>query len=135
MTCKFTCLWLRIQSVPLILYLHVLMMSNHGSPNFLFLNTDKTKVIVFGPQNIGHTHTYKCAHLHTHLLMICVCAQVSDLALVLISGRSGALIGRPVNFNLTAQGKLIGPLLHETQTGAYYVLFGLGECVFIYVCV
>ncbi|KAK2917188.1 hypothetical protein Q8A67_001562 [Cirrhinus molitorella] len=52
--------------------------------------------------------------------------QVSDLALVLISGRSGALIGRPVNFNLTAQGKLIGPLLHETQTGAYYVLFGLG---------
>ncbi|KAL0199266.1 hypothetical protein M9458_007806, partial [Cirrhinus mrigala] len=54
--------------------------------------------------------------------------QVSDLALVLISGRSGAPIGRPVNFNLTAQGKLIGPLLHETQTGAYYVLFGLGEC-------
>ncbi|XP_067284573.1 protein FAM234B-like [Pseudorasbora parva] len=53
--------------------------------------------------------------------------QVSDLALVLISGRSGALIGRSVNFNLTAQGKLIGPLLHETQTGAYYVLFGLGE--------
>ncbi|XP_016116561.1 protein FAM234B [Sinocyclocheilus grahami] len=52
--------------------------------------------------------------------------QVSDLALVLISGRSGALIGRPVNFNLTAQGKLIGPLLHETQMGAYYVLFGLG---------
>ncbi|XP_073691411.1 protein FAM234B-like [Garra rufa] len=52
--------------------------------------------------------------------------QVSDLALVLISGRSGALIGRPVNFNLTAQGKLIGPLLHETQAGAYYVLFGLG---------
>ncbi|KAF4116615.1 protein FAM234B [Onychostoma macrolepis] len=53
--------------------------------------------------------------------------QVSDLALVLISGRSGALIGRPVNFNLTAQGKLIGPLLHVTQTGAYYVLFGLGK--------
>ncbi|XP_051741736.1 protein FAM234B-like [Ctenopharyngodon idella] len=52
--------------------------------------------------------------------------QVSDLALVLISGRSGALIGRPVNFNLTTQGKLIGPLLHETLTGAYYVLFGLG---------
>ncbi|XP_051571795.1 protein FAM234B-like isoform X2 [Myxocyprinus asiaticus] len=52
--------------------------------------------------------------------------QVSDLALILISGRSGALIGQPVNFNLTAQGKLIGPLLHETATGAYYILFGLG---------
>ncbi|XP_077061685.1 protein FAM234B isoform X2 [Siphateles boraxobius] len=52
--------------------------------------------------------------------------QVSDLALVLLSGRAGALIGRPVNFNLTAQGKLIGPLLRETQARAYYVLFGLG---------
>lgn len=52
--------------------------------------------------------------------------QASDLSLVLISGQSGALIGQPVNFNLTAQGKLIGPLLHETSKGAYYILFGLG---------
>ncbi|TRY88418.1 hypothetical protein DNTS_018318 [Danionella cerebrum] len=52
--------------------------------------------------------------------------QVSDLSLVLLSGRSGALIGRPVTFNLTAQGKLIGPLLQRTLPGEYYVLFGLG---------
>lgn len=52
--------------------------------------------------------------------------QASDLSLVLISGQSGAVIGQPVNFNLTAQGKLIGPLLHETSKGAYYILFGLG---------
>uniref|UniRef100_A0A8B9H8B5 Family with sequence similarity 234 member B n=1 Tax=Astyanax mexicanus TaxID=7994 RepID=A0A8B9H8B5_ASTMX len=52
--------------------------------------------------------------------------QVSDLSLVLHSGMDGALIGRPVNFNLTADGKLIGPLLHETVVGAYYILIGLG---------
>lgn len=36
-------------------------------------------------------------------------------------------LGRPLSFNVTAQGKLIGPLLHETQQGAYYILFGLGK--------
>lgn len=52
--------------------------------------------------------------------------KVSDLSLVLLSGLTGAPIGQPVTFNLTEQGKLIGPLLHETQLGAYYLLFGLG---------
>ncbi|XP_071330506.1 protein FAM234B isoform X2 [Trachinotus anak] len=50
-----------------------------------------------------------------------------DLSLTLISGLTGTQIGRPVPFNLTGQGKLIGPLLHETQKGAYYILFGLGN--------
>ncbi|KAF4080909.1 hypothetical protein AMELA_G00176480 [Ameiurus melas] len=49
-----------------------------------------------------------------------------DPSLVLHSGLTGSLIGQPVNFNLTPQGKLIGPLLHETAVGAYYILFGLG---------
>lgn len=44
----------------------------------------------------------------------------------MISGLTGAQLGLPVPFNLTGQGKLIGPLLHETQKGAYYILFGLG---------
>uniref|UniRef100_A0A4W4FAK6 Family with sequence similarity 234 member B n=1 Tax=Electrophorus electricus TaxID=8005 RepID=A0A4W4FAK6_ELEEL len=52
--------------------------------------------------------------------------QESDLSLVLHSGKTGSLIGQSVNFNLTAQGKLIGPLLHETAAGAFYILFGLG---------
>ncbi|KAF5891635.1 protein FAM, partial [Clarias magur] len=52
--------------------------------------------------------------------------QESDLSLVLHSGLTGSRIGQPVNFNLTAQGKLIGPLLHETAMGEYYILFGLG---------
>lgn len=50
-----------------------------------------------------------------------------DLSLTLISGLTGAKLGRPVPFNLTGQGKLIGPLLHETQLEAYYILFGLGK--------
>ncbi|XP_028267951.1 protein FAM234B [Parambassis ranga] len=53
--------------------------------------------------------------------------ETLDLSLTLISGQTGAILGRPVPFNLTAQGKLIGPLLHETQQGAYYILFGLGN--------
>uniref|UniRef100_A0A8D3C2Z2 Family with sequence similarity 234 member B n=1 Tax=Scophthalmus maximus TaxID=52904 RepID=A0A8D3C2Z2_SCOMX len=53
--------------------------------------------------------------------------EALDLSLTLISGLTGAQLGLPVPFNLTGQGKLIGPLLHETQKGAYYILFGLGN--------
>ncbi|KAE8282901.1 Protein FAM234B [Larimichthys crocea] len=53
--------------------------------------------------------------------------EALDLSLTLISGVKGVKIGHPVPFNLTGQGKLIGPLLHETQQGAYYILFGLGN--------
>uniref|UniRef100_A0A3B5MPA1 Family with sequence similarity 234 member B n=1 Tax=Xiphophorus couchianus TaxID=32473 RepID=A0A3B5MPA1_9TELE len=53
--------------------------------------------------------------------------ETLDLSLTLISGQTGKKIGNPVPFNLKGQGKLIGPLLHETQQGAYYILFGLGD--------
>lgn len=53
--------------------------------------------------------------------------QASDLSLTLISGLTGEKLGQPVPFKITGQGKLIGPLLHETQHGAYYILFGLGK--------
>ncbi|XP_072225140.1 protein FAM234B [Leuresthes tenuis] len=53
--------------------------------------------------------------------------EALDLSLTLISGLTGAKLGHPVPFNLTGQGKLIGPLLHETQQGAFYILFGLGN--------
>ncbi|KAJ8387541.1 hypothetical protein AAFF_G00152370 [Aldrovandia affinis] len=48
------------------------------------------------------------------------------LSLLLLSGVSGTQIGHSVTFNLTARGKLIGPELHVTGLGAYYILFGLG---------
>ncbi|XP_068435077.1 protein FAM234B [Clinocottus analis] len=57
-----------------------------------------------------------------------------DLSLTLFSGRTGAKLGNPVPFNLTGQGKLIGPLLHETQQGAHYILFGLGNVEAISLC-
>ncbi|KAF1379169.1 hypothetical protein PFLUV_G00173280 [Perca fluviatilis] len=60
--------------------------------------------------------------------------SASDLFLTLISGLTGAKLGHPVPFNLTGQGKLIGPLLHETQQGAYYILFGLGNVEAISLC-
>uniref|UniRef100_A0A3Q3WCB6 FAM234A/B beta-propeller domain-containing protein n=1 Tax=Mola mola TaxID=94237 RepID=A0A3Q3WCB6_MOLML len=53
--------------------------------------------------------------------------EASELSLTMISGRTGLKLGRPVPFNVNGQGKLIGPLLHETQQGAFYVLFGLGN--------
>ncbi|RVE69144.1 hypothetical protein OJAV_G00075010 [Oryzias javanicus] len=53
--------------------------------------------------------------------------EALDLSLTLISGFTGAKLGHPVPFNLTGQGKLIGPLLHETQQGAYCILFGIGN--------
>lgn len=53
--------------------------------------------------------------------------QAADLCLVLVSALKGTQIGHPVTFNLTTQGTLIGPLLHETRMGAYYILFGLGK--------
>ncbi|XP_041673007.1 protein FAM234B [Cheilinus undulatus] len=53
--------------------------------------------------------------------------KASEISLTLISGHTGEKIGHPVPFNLTAQGRLIGPLLHETPQGAYYILFGLGN--------
>ncbi|XP_042247695.1 protein FAM234B [Thunnus albacares] len=53
--------------------------------------------------------------------------EALDLSLTLISGGTRTKLGHPVPFNLTGQGKLIGPLLHETQQGAYYILFGLGN--------
>ncbi|XP_048847982.1 protein FAM234B isoform X2 [Brienomyrus brachyistius] len=52
--------------------------------------------------------------------------QASDLSLMLLSGVSGGPIGHPVTFNVTTQGKLIGPELHVTKQRAYYILFGLG---------
>nr|XP_020480566.1 protein FAM234B isoform X1 [Monopterus albus] len=60
--------------------------------------------------------------------------ETLDLSLTLVSGLTGTQIGRPVSFSFTGQGKLIGPLLHQTPKGAYYVLFGLGNVQAISLC-
>ncbi|XP_012735112.2 protein FAM234B isoform X1 [Fundulus heteroclitus] len=65
--------------------------------------------------------------VHDLLVATLPADETLDLSLTLISGLTGKRIGHPVPFNLTGQGKLIGPLLHETQIGAFYILFGLGN--------
>ncbi|XP_068606439.1 protein FAM234B [Brachionichthys hirsutus] len=60
--------------------------------------------------------------------------EALDLSLTLISGLKGVKLGHPVPFNLTAHGKLIGPSLHETQQGAFYMLFGLGDVEAVSLC-
>lgn len=55
--------------------------------------------------------------------------QESVISLVLHSGLTGSPIGQPVSFNFTTPGKLIGPVLHETAVGAYYILLGIGKRV------
>ncbi|KAJ0000707.1 hypothetical protein NQD34_005727 [Periophthalmus magnuspinnatus] len=57
-----------------------------------------------------------------------------DLSFTLISGQTGAKLGRSVPFNISGQGKLIGPLLHKTQQEAFYILFGLGNIKAISLC-
>lgn len=66
-----------------------------------------------------------CIH-RPHISFCCIHLQLLDLSFTLISGTGGKL-GQPVSFNLTAGGKIMGPLLHETQQGAYYILFGIGK--------
>ncbi|KAM9345909.1 protein FAM234B [Symphorus nematophorus] len=60
------------------------------------------------------------------LLIATLPADAEYLSMTLVSGLTGTKLGHPVLFNLTS-GKLMGPLLHETQQGAYYILFGLGN--------
>uniref|UniRef100_A0A3B4A499 FAM234A/B beta-propeller domain-containing protein n=1 Tax=Periophthalmus magnuspinnatus TaxID=409849 RepID=A0A3B4A499_9GOBI len=65
--------------------------------------------------------------------IITLCTTM-DLSFTLISGQTGAKLGRSVPFNISGQGKLIGPLLHKTQQEAFYILFGLGNIKAISLC-
>ncbi|XP_039621613.1 protein FAM234B isoform X2 [Polypterus senegalus] len=61
------------------------------------------------------------------LLVTVLPADEFDISFLLISGANGSPVGAPVSFNLTGQGKLIGPQLHVTKGGAHYILFGYGS--------
>ncbi|XP_062309986.1 protein FAM234B [Osmerus eperlanus] len=102
-----------------------------GSPHVTAVNSTTGKELWTVSPGVVESHAVSLPDLQgdtvPDLLIATLPAdQVSDLSLVLLSGLTGAPIGHPVTFNLTEQGKLIGPLLHETQMGAYYILFGLG---------
>lgn len=50
-----------------------------------------------------------------------------DLCFLLVSGRTGRPVGRPVKYNTVGVGNLIGPQVYITTSGAVYILFGFGK--------
>ncbi|XP_044797117.2 protein FAM234B isoform X1 [Bubalus bubalis] len=50
-----------------------------------------------------------------------------DLCFLLVSGRTGSPVGRPVKYNIVGVGNLIGPQVYMTTSGAAYILFGFGN--------
>ncbi|XP_066864851.1 protein FAM234B isoform X2 [Kogia breviceps] len=50
-----------------------------------------------------------------------------DLCFLLVSGRTGSPVGRPVKYNIVGVGNLIGPQVYITTSGAAYILFGFGN--------
>ncbi|XP_069764039.1 protein FAM234B isoform X2 [Narcine bancroftii] len=53
--------------------------------------------------------------------------RIRDVSFVFVSGATGALIGQPVKYNVTGEGKLIGPKAYMLGEGVLYVLFGYGN--------
>ncbi|XP_067830837.1 protein FAM234B, partial [Heptranchias perlo] len=53
--------------------------------------------------------------------------RIRDVSFVFVSGAKGVLIGQPVFYNVTGEGKLIGPKAYVSGGGALYVLFGYGN--------
>ncbi|XP_043535935.1 protein FAM234B [Chiloscyllium plagiosum] len=54
-------------------------------------------------------------------------SRLRDISFVFVSGATGALIGRSVSYNVTGEGKLIGPKAYVSGEGTLYVLFGYGN--------
>ncbi|GCC38633.1 protein FAM234B [Chiloscyllium punctatum] len=54
-------------------------------------------------------------------------SRLRDISFVFVSGATGALIGRSVSYNVTGEGKLIGPKAYVSGGGTLYVLFGYGN--------
>ncbi|XP_078388246.1 protein FAM234B isoform X1 [Cetorhinus maximus] len=54
-------------------------------------------------------------------------SRIRDVSFVFVSGATGALIGQSVSYNVTGEGKLIGPKAYVSGGGVLYVLFGYGN--------
>ncbi|XP_066211521.1 protein FAM234B [Saccopteryx leptura] len=61
------------------------------------------------------------------LVVLAVGELQADLCFLLVSGRTGSPVGRPVKYNVVGVGNLIGPQVYITATGAVYILFGFGN--------
>ncbi|XP_040823179.1 protein FAM234B-like [Ochotona curzoniae] len=61
------------------------------------------------------------------LVVLAIGDMQPDLCFLLVSGRMGSLLGRPVKYNIVGVGNLIGPQVYVTASGAVYILFGFGN--------
>ncbi|KAM7115350.1 protein FAM234B isoform 4-T4 [Molossus nigricans] len=61
------------------------------------------------------------------LVVLAVGEPQPDLCFLLVSGRTGRPVGRPVKYNVVGVGNLIGPQVYVTANGAVYILFGFGN--------
>ncbi|XP_072348180.1 protein FAM234B-like isoform X1 [Scyliorhinus torazame] len=53
-------------------------------------------------------------------------SRIRDISFVFVSGATGTLIGQAVSYNVTGEGKLIGPKAYVSGGGVLYVMFGYG---------
>ncbi|XP_020025201.1 protein FAM234B [Castor canadensis] len=61
------------------------------------------------------------------LVVLAIGETQPDLCFLLVSGRTGSPVGRPVKYNIVGVGNLIGPQAYITASGAVYILFGFGN--------
>nr|XP_008521161.1 PREDICTED: uncharacterized protein KIAA1467 homolog isoform X1 [Equus przewalskii] len=61
------------------------------------------------------------------LVVLAIGDSQPDLCFLLVSGRTGHPVGRPVKYNIVGVGNLIGPQVYITANGAVYILFGFGN--------
>uniref|UniRef100_A0A5F9DHM8 Family with sequence similarity 234 member B n=1 Tax=Oryctolagus cuniculus TaxID=9986 RepID=A0A5F9DHM8_RABIT len=61
------------------------------------------------------------------LVVLAIGEVQPDLCFLLVSGRTGSPLGRPVKYNIVGVGNLIGPQVYVTANGAVYILFGFGN--------
>lgn len=61
------------------------------------------------------------------LVVLAIGELQPDLCFLLVSGRTGSPVGRPVKYNIVGVGNLIGPQVYITASGAVYILFGFGK--------
>ncbi|KAF6118614.1 family with sequence similarity 234 member B [Phyllostomus discolor] len=61
------------------------------------------------------------------LVVLAVGESQQDLCFLLVAGRTGSPVGRPVKYSIVGEGNLIGPQVYITANGAVYILFGFGN--------
>ncbi|XP_019600316.2 protein FAM234B isoform X2 [Rhinolophus sinicus] len=61
------------------------------------------------------------------LVVLAIGELQPDLCFLLVSGRTGSPVGRPVKYSIVGAGNLIGPQVYITTNGAVYILFGFGN--------